>query len=86
MDPIAADDNECTRLRAIVEEVLSDVGLNYPIHDFRTVVGNTHTNLIFDIVVPFDLKKTEAEIKEIISAEMINRYPNHFCVITIDRG
>lgn len=86
MDPIAADDNECTRLKAIVEEVLSEVGLNYPIHDFRTVVGNTHTNLIFDIVVPFDLKKTEAEIKEIISAEMINRYPNHFCVITIDRG
>ena len=86
MDPIAADDSECARLRAIAEKVLSDIGYNYPIHDFRTVVGNTHTNLIFDIVVPFEVKSTEAEIKEAISEEIFRRYPNHFCVITIDRG
>jgi len=86
MDPIAANDEECIRLKNELIEITREIGLDYPIHDFRTVVGATHTNLIFDIVVPFEITKTEEEIKKRISDAVINKFPNHYCVITVDRG
>ena len=75
MDPIAANDKQCSILRQRLSEVMESVGLDYPIHDFRTVIGASHTNLIFDIVVPFDIHLTEDEIKRKISEAVIEKYP-----------
>ena len=86
LDPIVTDDAEVIKYKQIVHEALSEIKLDYPIHDFRVVAGKTHTNLIFDIVLPFEVKLSEAEIMETISAAIKKRDEKLFCVITIDRG
>lgn len=85
LDPIVTDDDNINRLHTLVKEVMSECGFDYHIHDFRVVIGNTHTNLIFDVVLPFDSKITEKELIEKISAAVLKKSENHFCVITVDR-
>ena len=86
MDPIETDNENCQRLKSILEQTLNDINFCYPIHDFRTVIGTTHTNLIFDVVVPFDIQMREDEIKSMISNAVFQKHPDHYCVITVDRG
>ncbi|MEG1165682.1 MAG: cation diffusion facilitator family transporter [Oscillospiraceae bacterium] len=85
-DPINTNDKELDRLKAIVAEVISGIDGNITMHDFRHVPGETHTNLLFDIVVPFSSKKCDDELKREISRRVAERLPNHLCVIKCDRG
>jgi hypothetical protein len=55
------------------------------IHDFRFVSGKSHSNLIFDVVVPFEVKLTDEEIKRAVANEISRIDPNYFTVLTIDR-
>ena len=50
------------------------------------VPGTTHTNLIFDVVVPFELKMSNIEIKESVQKIVSERWKNYFVVLTIDRS
>lgn len=86
MDPIVTDDENVTRLKSFLLETMIEAGLDLSIHDFRTVIGNTHTNMIFDVVLPFDHPLNEAQLKEKISYEVQKKNPNYYCVITVDRG
>ncbi len=70
MDPVDNDNEEVSRLRDIVTAVVSDIDPAMSIHDFRVVFGETHTNLIFDLVVPFSVKSTD---KPVITAEIQRR-------------
>ena len=54
-------------------------------HDFRFVEGVTHSNLIFDVTVPFEVKESDDEIKRRISLKISEKHPNYFTVLTIDR-
>ena len=66
MDPIVVDDEELERYKQMVSNVINDYNPEYSFHDFRMVKGPTHTNLIFDLIVPFsdtDYKKINQEIK-----------------------
>jgi hypothetical protein len=65
---------------------MKEAGLNYSVHDFRTVIGQTHTNMIFDVVLPFDDALTEDEVKKAISTAVSKKRSNCYCVITVDRG
>lgn len=56
MDPVDTEDERVESLRALVEAVVRDIDQRLTLHDFRVVFGETHTNLIFDLVVPFDFK------------------------------
>ena len=54
-------------------------------HDFRVVIGPTHTNLIFDIVLPFRLSERSDEIRKQICNEVSTRIgATYFCVIDVD--
>jgi cation diffusion facilitator family transporter len=86
LDPIATDDEEVVRYKEIVRCALSEINFDYPIHDFRVVIGNTHTNLIFDIVLPFELKISDAIVAEKISSKIKEKDETLFSVITIDRA
>ena len=56
------------------------------IHDFRMVKGNDHTNLIFDIAVPFECKLTNVEITNLLKERIRNLDDGNYCaVIQIDR-
>ena len=65
-------------------EILNDEFPEVSFHDFRVVHGKTHTNLIFDIVKPFKVKKSSKEICSTIDARMKSLHSNHNCVIRVD--
>ena len=86
MDPVVTDDEEVNELKKFLLETLEEQNLELSIHDFRVVIGETHTNLIFDVVIPFDYPKSEAAVKESISSAVFEKRENCYCVITVDRG
>ena len=85
MDPIVTDDEQITALRTQVQEVVASIQPGMLIHDFRFVPGETHTNLIFDIAVPFECKMTEEELRATVSDRISRINPSYFTVITVDR-
>ena len=86
MDPIVTDDENVNELKSFLTSTMEECGLKLPIHDFRTVIGATHTNMIFDVVLPFDHPLSEDEVKRKISEAVHQKRENCYCVITVDRG
>lgn len=86
MDPVDTADETTAELKRIAEAVLTDVNELLTLHDFRVVHGETHTNLIFDVVVPFELrKKQDAIVKDI--AARIHAVDSHlYAVITPEQS
>ena len=80
------DDKNVMELKSFLLETMKENGLELSIHDFRTVIGHTHTNMIFDVVLPFDHPLSEDQIKEKISSAINKKREDCYCVITVDRG
>lgn len=86
MDPIATDDETVISVREKVSALVKCIDRSLSIHDFRMVDGVTHTNVIFDVIVPFDVKKSDREIKEDIET-IIKTIDKSYCaVINIDKS
>ena len=85
MDPICVNDPETDRLHAVVEKILNEVDPILTMHDFRIVKGPTHTNLIFDVVAPFNCQLSDGALTEIISYKIKEHNPAYFAVIDIDK-
>ena len=85
MDPIVTDDATVAHLRSMTEEVVAACAPSLTIHDFRCVVGQTHTNLIFDLVVPFETQTPIEQLCAEIEAKLREK-GNYYAVITVDRG
>lgn len=85
MDPIVTDDEKINKLRATVEGVVSKIGENLRIHDFRCVSGPTHTNLIFDIEIPFEEKRSNKDIVSLVENNIKAIDATYFAVINVDR-
>jgi hypothetical protein len=86
MDPIVTDDSRVNELREKVVSTVKEIDSRLTIHDFRFVEGETHTNLIFDIAAPFELKMTNEELIERTQKGISELSKNYFCVICVDRG
>lgn len=86
MDPIDIHNENTNQTRDEVRKLITQLHKDATIHDFRMVSGNTHTNLIFDVVVPFGLKMSDDEIKKEVQKIISQRWKNYFAVITIDRN
>lgn len=85
LDPIVTDDEELEEARRLATGVIQRLDERFSLHDFRMVKGAYHINLIFDVVVPSDCKKTNDQICGQIDAEMKKMNDNYFTVIEIDR-
>lgn len=85
MDPIETDNEKVNGYKLKVIELVREIHKDATIHDFRMVPGPTHTNLIFDAVIPYDIKDSEEEIKENICRKVECSLTNCFAVIMIDR-
>lgn len=85
MDPIVTDNEEINRLKSLVIEAVEKIGSDYRIHDFRCVSGPTHTNLIFDIEIPFEEKRENKDIVALVENEIKAIDKAYFAVINIDR-
>lgn len=86
MDPIMVDDEETDRFRALVTETVKEIESDATIHDFRVVDGPTHTNLIFDVVLPYKSKLSEEQFRAEVEKRVRQRNGKCFCVINIDRS
>lgn len=85
MDPIVDDDDEINDARAEVEKIIKEIDEKISFHDFRMVKGNTHSNLIFDIVVPHGYSMSDLELRELISNRVNGYNKTYFCVIQVDK-
>ena len=72
-------------LREKVTKIVQTLDSRMNIHDFRFVSGITHSNLIFDIAVPFEMKDSDDDVIEKVSSLVSVLDPSYFCVIEIDR-
>lgn len=86
MDPIVMDDDEIRILRGRVVELVKDIDPALTIHDFRMVVGPTHTNLIFDILTPYRFRLTDAELAEAVREGVKKLDERYFAVIQVDKA
>ena len=85
LDPVVTDDEQINALKLEVENVVKGINEKLRIHDFRCVVGPTHTNLIFDIEIPFEEKKTNKDILMLVEAKIKEIDSTYFVVASVDR-
>ena len=85
MDPIVTDDERVKELREKVLALVRAIDERLDLHDFRFVEGVTHSNLIFDVNVPFEIKMSDDEVKRAISLKISELDPKFFAVMTVDR-
>ncbi|MGI6084330.1 MAG: cation diffusion facilitator family transporter [Acetivibrionales bacterium] len=86
MDPIVTDDEKINDLHRKVDEIVRGIDTRLSMHDFRVVVGKTHSNLIFDILLPPTYKACERDLRKIIDSEIKKIDATFQSVITIDRN
>lgn len=86
MDPIATNDAHTTALRQAVAEQVKTIDPRLTIHDFRIVPGPSHTNLIFDVVVPYDVKLSAEQVRHRIGELVAQMDGNYFAVVQIDNS
>ncbi len=85
MDPIATDDEQVMSLRKEIVELVKIYDEQLTIHDFRMVAGPTHTNLIFDVVVPQGYVKSDDEVSAEIARRINQKWCNYFAVIKMEK-
>lgn len=85
MDPIETNNEKLMEYVQILKEVLFDIDEIIKFHDVRLVVGETHTNLIFDILVPFEFKYSDEELIKLVKEKIKEKDSKINCVILIDK-
>ena len=85
MDPIVTNDEQVLKMRSKMHQLVQVIDKRITVHDFRMVTGPTHTNLIFDVACPFDVKQTDEEIKTQVEKIVDLLDGNYNAVVTVDR-
>lgn len=85
MDPVDVNDEETAKMKTKVADIIKETDPVITFHDFRMVSGPTHTNVIFDIVVPHDYKLTDNEIAKVIADKIHSHDERYFAVIDVDK-
>lgn len=85
IDPLVFDDPKVNKFRAEAARVVAAVDPHFAMHDFRVVGGKTHSNLVFDVAVPFDCKLSDAEIERRIRDGISLSDENLDAVVTVER-
>lgn len=85
MDPVCINAPEVVRLKKTVCDFLAEIDSSLSLHDFRVVKGPTHTNIIFDVLVPFRFRLTDEEICRLLDERIKKMDANYFAVINVDK-
>lgn len=86
MDPVVTNDVHITSMKNAVSEFVTEISPSMSIHDFRMVEGPTHTNLIFDLVIPHNFSMTEVEAVNMLKAKIRELPGSYYAVIQVDRS
>lgn len=85
LDPIVTDDERTNHLRQQIGNLISAVYPEITLHDFRVVWGVTHSNIVFDMAVPFSYKRSDQELTGSVEKLVASLDENYRAVITLDR-
>ena len=85
MDPIVTNDEQVLKMRSKMHQLVQVIDKRITVHDFRMVTGPTHTNLIFDVACPFDVKQSDEEVKRQVEEIVDLLDGNYNAVVTVDR-
>jgi hypothetical protein len=85
MDPIAVGDPETDELKEEVKTLLLGLSPDLAFHDFRIVKGPTHTNIIFDVLLPYSETINEETIMKALESHFAGRPTEYHFVINFDR-
>lgn len=86
MDPIVVNDEQVIRMREQIEEKIKAISPEISIHDFRLIKGPTHTNVIFDAVVPYKFTLSDEEVKSRIETMIRTNWTHCHPVIKVDKS
>lgn len=86
MDPIVTNDAHVTEIKEIMVAIIKEIDARLSLHDFRMVDGPSHTNLIFDVVAPFDLEMSDEELVKTVCVKTQEKLgERYFTVIKVDK-
>ncbi len=85
-DPIVTSDSAVGDTRREISDIVKNIDERLSIHDLRMVPGPTHTNVIFDCVVPHTFSMTSEELTEEITRFVRQAHPDYYCVITVENN
>lgn len=86
MDPVNKDDPYTKELYELCTKILKEIDARLSLHDFRIVSGDTHTNMIFDVVVPYSVEIKNDVILEEIQKRVKEHKDTLYVVITFERS
>ncbi|MEG0972534.1 MAG: cation diffusion facilitator family transporter [Lachnospiraceae bacterium] len=86
MDPIAVNDSRVNALKTQVKTIVGEMNEQFSIHDFRMVAGPTHTNLIFDLLIPAGYKAEDEDLKKELQQRISQWNSSYFIVIKVDHS
>lgn len=85
MDPVESNNEVVNIMRQRVAKIVQSIDAQLTIHDFRMVTGQTHTNLIFDVVLPQEFDMTDEEIRQEVQRRVQEKYPDHYSIIKVEK-
>lgn len=85
MDPVVVNDPFQDQLKIQVLNVIKEFNFPCSIHDFRIVKGETHTNIVFDLLIPMEVKLTDLQVKNLLKEKISRINPSYYAYITVDR-
>ena len=86
LDPIVTDDPEVNEMRARVGEIARGLSPDFSVHDFRMVKGERHTNLLFDVAIPYGTALTHDEIRSYMEDAISAINPAYRVVMTVEHA
>ena len=86
MDPVVLNDEELNKYKDLVLKVIKEMNPKYSIHDFRIVKGPSHTNLVFDLLLPVDDDMDHSDIRKELNEKVRAINPNLNLSIKIEHG
>ena len=85
MDPVDTKNKQLAELKLRAQTALANLDENLSLHDFRLVSGETHTNMLFDVVIPYDSKISLAQVNDAMQKEFGKDPVKYYFVIDADR-
>ncbi len=84
MDPISVNDPETAELKEKIRTIITSIDEKLQFHDFRIVKGPTHTNLLFDVLIPYKFPVKDSELIVMIDRKVKELNPSYFIVVKVD--
>ena len=85
MDPVDTENKRLAQLKEVLAEEVPKINPELKFHDVRIVPGDTHTNLIFDVVKPYSCILSDEQLKLVIHEAVHARCSDVYCAITVDQ-